>query len=166
MKELIEWQKLLKKKKPKFLRQDSHKKVKLGQKWRRPKGIDSKIRMRLKGYRRARSTGWGSPTAVKGLTKDGLMPVLVRCAKDIEDISEGQIAVISTRLGEKKKIDIIKALKEKSIKILNIKDADAYVKSVQDGLVSRKSKRKDREKAKLEKKAPKKQPKKEDTKKE
>ena len=61
----------MKGKKPEFIRQDAHKKPGLGWKWRRPKGITSKMRLHLKGYRRIVKKGYRSPKDVRGLTKDG-----------------------------------------------------------------------------------------------
>ena len=57
------------KRKPDFIRQDAHKKPKLGYKWRKPKGSDSKIRKHLKGYRVGVSVGWKKPLNEKNTTK-------------------------------------------------------------------------------------------------
>ena len=45
----LELRKDIKKKKPTFLRQDGHKKKRLGNKWRRPTGTDNKVRLGLRG---------------------------------------------------------------------------------------------------------------------
>jgi len=65
MKKLLELRKKIKQRKPEFIRQDAHKKAKLKRKWVRPRGIDSKIRLGLKGYGKKPSTGWSSPKGTK-----------------------------------------------------------------------------------------------------
>ena len=52
MKELLELKKKIKKKKPNFTRQETHKKSKLKKKWRRPKGIQSKLRLNKRAIKR------------------------------------------------------------------------------------------------------------------
>ena len=42
MADLLKLRKRIKKKKPRFVRQDSHKKPKLKKKWKKPKGLQSK----------------------------------------------------------------------------------------------------------------------------
>ena len=72
MKELLALRKKLKKKKPKFYSQEYHKKIRLGKRWRKPRGTDSKVRLKLKGHVNRVSVGYGSPRKVRGLTRDGL----------------------------------------------------------------------------------------------
>ena len=160
LKELLEKRKRIKAKKPDFVRQDAHKKTKLGWKWRRPKGSDSKMRQKFSGYRRSVSPGWGSPSKVKHLHKSGLKPVMINSEKEIESINattEG--IIIASKLGMKKRTSIINKAKEKNIKILNIKDTEKYLKNVKEELEKRKKKRatikKKKEKAKEKKAKPK-----------
>ena len=68
IKELLDKRKALKKKKPVFTRQDAHKKKKVGWKWRKPKGSDSKMRVGKKGYKRSVRPGWGSPACGRART--------------------------------------------------------------------------------------------------
>src|SRR3989338_6427060 len=77
IKQLLEIRKRMKRKKPSFLAQDSHKKVSIRKRWTKPKGWHSKIRLGIKGYRKRVKVGYGSPSKVKFLDKTGLMPVLV-----------------------------------------------------------------------------------------
>ncbi|MFH1316101.1 MAG: 50S ribosomal protein L32e [Candidatus Woesearchaeota archaeon] len=146
--ELIQLRKRIKDKKPKFTRQDNHKKPKLGDKWRKPKGIDSKMRLKLKGYKKSPSKGYKSPKAVKGLSKEGLKKILVYTINDIDRINNKEEGIIiSKRVGNKKRIEIIKKANEKKINVLNIKNPLEYVKNVEDNLKNKKeSKKKDKDK--------------------
>ena len=52
MNELVTLRNIMKKKKPDFFKQSSHKKKRLAKKWRKPRGSDSKIKVGKKGYPR------------------------------------------------------------------------------------------------------------------
>jgi len=158
MKEL-ELRKRIKKKKPNFVRQDSHKKPKLAKNWRRPRGYHSKMRLGKAGKKLTVSTGYGSPKKAKGLTKEGLKPVLIRSV-DIKDIKEEGI-IISSKLGTKKRLELLKQAKEKGLKVINIKNIDQYIKAIEDKMAAKKEAKKKKEKEKKEK-AEKAKPKKKD----
>ena len=149
----------VRKKKPKFIMQDSHKKKRLKKKWRKPKGLDSKVRYKMRGYRRKVSVGYKTPEVIFGLNKDGLKGVLVESLKDLDKIKQdSEAAIISRKLGTKKKVEVIKQAKNKSIKIINIKDVDSYIKKIEE----RKKRKRELKKKKEEKKEKKKLTKKED----
>ncbi|MBN2042960.1 MAG: 50S ribosomal protein L32e [Candidatus Aenigmarchaeota archaeon] len=118
-KELLELRSKIKKKKPKFKRQE-HKRKGLKDVYRRPRGIRSKIRMRLKGKSRLPSPGYGSPSEVKGLNRNGLREVIVFNRKDLEKVNpDSDIAVISGTVGMKKRIEILELAQKSNIKVQN-----------------------------------------------
>ena len=73
--------------------------------------------------------------------------------KNIDKESQG--IVISAQIGSKKRIDMINKAKELGIKILNIKDTDAYIQSKEKQMKERKDikDKKNKEKADKKKKA-------------
>ena len=81
--QLIELRKAIKEKKPIFIRQDNPKRKKLSYKWRKPKGIHSKIRHHFKGRRKMPSPGYKSPAAVRGFHSSGLKIVYVFTPTDV-----------------------------------------------------------------------------------
>ncbi len=109
----------VKKRKPTFLQQDFQLK-KLKKKWRRPKGIDSKRRLRKDGHQKRPSRGYSSPVDVRGLNPVGLREVLVYNVAGLTAIGKEEIAVISGTVGARKKIDIINEAKKKNIQISNV----------------------------------------------
>ena len=64
-------------KKPKFRRPESWRYKRLETGWRRPKGIDSKIRQREKGQPAMPTIGYRSPVKLRHLHPSGLKEVLV-----------------------------------------------------------------------------------------
>ena len=152
VKKLLNKRRLLKKKKPEFVRQDAHKKVKVGWKWRKPKGSDSKMRVGRKGYKRSVRKGWGSPSLVKGLDMLGLKPVPVNNLKDLENINpQTDSIVIGSTVGTKKKMAIVEKALSKKITITNYKDPEKYLKKLKQDIESKK-KEKEKEKEKRVKK--------------
>ena len=112
----------IKRRKPKFLRQEWWRfpKFKNDPKWRKPKGTDSKMRVKLKGKARSPSIGWSSPKAVRGFHSSGYEEVLVYNVKDLEFVdSTRQAARIAATVGKKKRVMIIERAKELGIKVLN-----------------------------------------------
>ena len=67
----LEHRSVIKKKKPNFIRQDAHKKKRVGTSWRRAKGIQSKVRLNKRGYVKSVSQGYRSPKSVRGTTPSG-----------------------------------------------------------------------------------------------
>lgn len=120
---LMKLRKEMKKKKPKFRRQEWFRKKKaLGKKWRKPRGINSKLRQQIKSRGRVPKPGYGSPSAVRGLDKNGYREVLVRRPEDLEKINaEKEIAIIASGVGKKKKFEIMEMALEKKIKVGNYK---------------------------------------------
>ena len=142
-------------KKLKFTRQDAHKKVRLGNKWRKPKGLHSKMRLSKKGYNKSVSIGYGSPKSTRGLDKSGLKLIIIKSLKEIENINakEECIAVAKT-IGLRKKVEILKQAVKKSINVVNVKDINKFLKDVDDKI---KKSKEEKEKLKKEKEVRKKE---------
>ncbi len=125
----LEKRKDIKSKKPTYVKQDSHKKSKLSSAYRRPRGLQSKVRLNKKGYRTMPTVGYGSPNAVKHLTSSGLIPFVITNISDLESIdSKKECIIISATVGAKKKLDIVKLAIEKQIAIENLKNPAEFVK--------------------------------------
>ena len=151
MKALLELRKKMKRRKPDFVRQDIHKKTKLSKKWRKPKGYHAKMRQGKGGRRKTISTGYGTPKKVRGLTKEGLKPVLIR-SLNLEGINAKEEGIIiSSKLGSRKRVEIIKEAQKKGIAIINIKNADEYLKKIEDKLKVKEEQKKKRDEKKKEK---------------
>jgi large subunit ribosomal protein L32e len=142
---LLELRRLIKKKKPVFLRQEAHVRAKLKDKWRQPKGLHSKMRRKLKSYRKMPSTGYCSPKAVRGLHRTGLREVRVLNVSDLKDLNPKTDGVVIGRVGKKKRLEILKKAIELKLSLLNVKDVQAYIAKVEEELKKRKDLAKSRD---------------------
>ena len=135
---LLELRNKIKDKKPDFIRQDNPKRMKLNDKWRKPKGIHSKIRHHFKGRRKMPSPGYKSPKKVKGLHASGLGIVAVYSLNNLQKIkNESEGIVVSKNIGMKKKLEILKKAKELGIAVLNL-NVDEQIKRIEDSVNSKK----------------------------
>lgn len=128
-------------KKPTFRMQDAHKMKRLKQRWRRPRGKDSKMRRHLIGYNEFPSHGYSSPRAIRGKL-NGLDPVIVANVNELGAINpQLQIAVLSSGVGMKTRLALLKIASEKNIRIFNFKNPTKVIELQSQALVDRKAAR-------------------------
>lgn len=110
----------IKKKKPEFRRQESFRHRRLGVKWRKPRGKQSKLRIEMKVRGRLPKPSYSSPKSVRGLDRSGYRPVRVFCPGDLEGIDPGKESiVISGSVGKVKRGAIIKKAKSLKLRVSN-----------------------------------------------
>jgi large subunit ribosomal protein L32e len=110
-----------KKKKPNFVRPESWRYLKLKESWRRPRGLDHKVRRKIKGWPPSVSVGYKGPKVARGLHPSGYREVLVHNAQEISNIDpKTEAARIAHRVGKKKRVEIIAEAKKRKVFILNV----------------------------------------------
>ena len=110
----------IKRKKPEFIAQGGKTLKRVGDKWRRPHGKHSKLKTHntAKGF--APRHGYGSPKSVKGLHPTGFEEKIVYNIKDLTSINpQRQACRISSSVGTKKRLVMMKKAEEMKIKVLN-----------------------------------------------
>ena len=131
--------KRIKAKKPHFVMQDAHKLKCIKIRWRRPRGVDSKMRLYLKGYRKSVEPGYKSPREVKGLDSTGLAPILAYSERDIEKADKNKNSIIlGGKVGARKKLLLLDAIKKKGLRVINIKDTEKYLSEIKEEMKKRK----------------------------
>lgn len=111
-----------KKKKPNFVRPESWRYLKLKESWRRPRGLDHKVRRKIKGWPPGVSVGYKGPKDARGLHPSGYREVLVHNAKEVSAIDpKSEAARIAHTVGKRKRVQIIAEAKQREVFILNFK---------------------------------------------
>ena len=110
----------LRSKAPRFTRQDAHKKKRLGWAWRKAKGLQSKVRLRLKHHKRVVKTGYGTPSLVKNANAKGMFPVVVCNETDVSKLTASQGAIISAGTSIRTKMALIDACAKAGTPVLNL----------------------------------------------
>jgi large subunit ribosomal protein L32e len=117
---LLKVRKKQKLKKPHFVQTDQHKKKRLKDTWRKPKGLHNKKRQYILGKGEMARPGYGSPTAVKGLHPSGFSEVLLDRIQDVDNVDPNTQAIrIARTVGQRKRLEILKKAKSMGLKILN-----------------------------------------------
>jgi large subunit ribosomal protein L32e len=104
-----------------FERQDKRKAGKLkGKSWRSPVGKHSKVRLEKKHAAPKPKVGYRTDKDIRGKHPSGYKDVLVHNTDDLEEIdSETEAARVGSKVGGRKKADIIEKADEQDIKVLN-----------------------------------------------
>jgi large subunit ribosomal protein L32e len=114
--------KRVKNRKPDFKRQESWRYKRVEKSWRKPRGLDSKMRKRVKGWPRSVAVGYRGPKEARGLHPSGYVEVLVRTVDDIGGVDpETQAVRIGHTVGARKRVEILAMAEELGIRVLNPK---------------------------------------------
>ncbi|MBI2147009.1 50S ribosomal protein L32e [Candidatus Woesearchaeota archaeon] len=153
IKRLLAARKRIKKRKPEFLRQSGRKLKRLKHAWRRPKGIDSKLRLNRRGHPSQVAIGFRSPAAVRGFHPTGMPILIVQSMKDIAaaDPSKQGILIGST-VGLRLKIQLLHEAIKKKLTVFNVKDPAGAVKKAEEKLRARKEEKAKKKSEKTKKK--------------
>ena len=119
-KRLLKIRSRINKKRPHFKRFESWRFVRIKDQWRKPRGIDNKMRTELQGWPKSVKIGYHGPAAVRGLHSSGMEEVMVWNTKDLEKVNpETQVARIGGTVGGRKKETMLEKAEELKIRILN-----------------------------------------------
>jgi large subunit ribosomal protein L32e len=111
----------LKKKKPDFVRQESWRYNRLKENWRRPKGLDNKMRRKIKGWPSTVNIGYRGPKAARGLHPSGYEEVLIHNVEELKSVDPKTQAVrIAHTVGGRTKAQILAEARKKKIIVLNV----------------------------------------------
>jgi len=149
IKKLLAIKKMKKVQKPAFLRRNfkKNKRARVTGEWRAPKGLHNKLRRRRRGIGQWVMPGYRMPVAVRGMTREGLLPTIVENLEQMKALDAAkQIAIIKASAGKKSRIEMVKEAVKKKAHMQNIKDAAAYLKQIEEEMTQRKKAKKEHKK--------------------
>ncbi len=163
-KKLLTLRKAISKRRPEFVMQDQHKRPDLDRRWRKPKGMHSKMRHGVWGRPASVNVGYRGPAAVRGLHLSGLQMVRVNTLSELAALDVKTQGAIIANVGGRRKTELLTACKQKNVTVFNVKNIDEELKILVGKVATRKEKNKSRTQKKqtAAKAAPKKEAKKEE----
>ena len=119
----LKLRKSAKNKKPKFVRPESWKYIRLKENWRNPQGLDNKVRMRIKGWPPKVSAGYRGPRIARELHPSGYSEIMVYNPEQLKNVDPKTQAVrIGHTVGKRKKFQILSEARKGKIRVLNLKE--------------------------------------------
>ncbi|XP_001508412.1 60S ribosomal protein L32 [Ornithorhynchus anatinus] len=114
--------KIVKKRTKKFIRHQSDRYVKIRRNWRKPRGIDNRVRRRFKGQILMPNIGYGSNKKTKHMLPSGFKKFLVHNTKELEVLlmcNKTYCAEIAHNVSSKSRKVIVERAAQLAIKITN-----------------------------------------------
>uniref|UniRef100_A0A182IKK2 60S ribosomal protein L32 n=1 Tax=Anopheles atroparvus TaxID=41427 RepID=A0A182IKK2_ANOAO len=114
--------KIVKKRTKKFIRHQSDRYDKLAPNWRRPKGIDNRVRRRFKGQYLMPNIGYGSNKRTRHMLPTGFKKFLVHNVSELEVLmmqNRVYCAEIAHSVSSKKRKAIVERAKQLAIAVTN-----------------------------------------------
>jgi large subunit ribosomal protein L32e len=121
---LLRVRKRQKRKKPHFIQEESWRYKRIDALWRRPKGIDSKMRLKKKSGPKSVAVGYRSPRLIRTWHPSGFKEVLVHNVREAENMNPDHVVRISRTVGLKKRLQIIERTRELGLRVLNTRGVD------------------------------------------
>jgi large subunit ribosomal protein L32e len=120
LKALVARRKEVEETRPAFVRQESWRYVRIHPEWRKPKGVDSKMRRQDKGWPALVRVGYRGPPEARGLHPSGHREFVVQRPKDLDSLVPGSdVARIGRTVGAKKREGILERANELGIRVVN-----------------------------------------------
>ena len=113
---------IVKKKTNSFARFQSDRFNRVKESWRKPRGIDNRVRRKFRGSKLMPKIGYGSNKATRFQLQNGLYPFVVKTAKDIDLLlmhNEKFTAVIAHNLNARSRKAVVERAAQLGVKVAN-----------------------------------------------
>lgn len=133
-----------------FKPQDYFRYKKLGTRWQKARGRQSKLRKSKKGAGAMPNVGYRSPKKLRGLERGFIKATVVKSVEDMDSVKD-EAVIISSSLGKRKAAEIARIAQQRNIRLLNNKSAEAARKREEE-IRKRKEEKSPKKETKAEKK--------------
>jgi len=120
LRRLVDVRRAVSERRPDFVRPESWRYERLKPMWRKPKGLDNKVRKGKKGWPRRVKVGYRGPAESRYLHPSGHYEVVVQNQVQLESLVPGRdVARIGATVGAKKRAQILDRAKELGLRVVN-----------------------------------------------
>lgn len=120
MNRFLRLRKAMNQRRPRFMRMNVQGLVRLKDSWRRPRGLDNKIRIERGGYPAKVKVGYRNPRKARGLHPCGSIEVLVHSVKELAGLDPRKYCIrIAGELSKRSKAKIAEEAAKLKLKVLN-----------------------------------------------
>jgi large subunit ribosomal protein L32e len=118
--QLLELRRSIAQHRPEFVRPESWRYARLPPNWRKPKGMDNKVRKSVKGWPKRVKVGYRGPAEIRGYHPSGHIEVIVHNLDELARlIPEKDIVRLGGTVGARKRVEIMKRASELGLKVVN-----------------------------------------------
>ncbi|KAG0166491.1 60S ribosomal protein L32 [Apophysomyces sp. BC1034] len=113
---------IVKKRRATFKRHQSDRFMRVGESWRKPKGIDNRMRRRFKGTAPMPKIGYGSAKKTRNLMPNGFLKFTVSNVRELDLLlmhNRTYAAEIAHNVSSKKRVGILERAAQLNIKVVN-----------------------------------------------
>ncbi|EMR10369.1 hypothetical protein PNEG_01621 [Pneumocystis murina B123] len=113
---------IVKKRRKRFTRHQSDKYKCISPSWRKPKGIDNRVRRRFKGQIPMPNIGYGSDKRTRYMRPNGYYTFLIRNESDVDLLlmhNDVYIGEIASNISSKKRVNIVEKARKLGVKLTN-----------------------------------------------
>ncbi len=129
----------LKRKKPRFIVKESWNYARVKVRWRFPRGRHSKVRQRHCGRPALPTPGYGSALAIRNKHPSGFEQIVVKNIKELNKLNpKTQGAIIAAGVSNKNRLKLLQAAKDKKITVLNFRNIDERMNTINTAFAQRK----------------------------
>uniref|UniRef100_G1PZI9 60S ribosomal protein L32 n=1 Tax=Myotis lucifugus TaxID=59463 RepID=G1PZI9_MYOLU len=114
--------KMVKKRTEKFIRHQSDRYVTIERNWRKPRGVDNRVRRRVKGQTLMPNIGYGSNKKTKHMLPGGFRKFLVHNAKELEVLlmcNKSHCAETAHNVSSKNRKAVVERAAQLAIRVTN-----------------------------------------------
>lgn len=120
LKRLLRLRRLMNQYRPRFMRMNVQGLTRIKEAWRRPRGLDNKIRIERRGYPTKVKVGYRGPKEARGLHPCGLIEVLVHSTNELEKLDPARHCIrIAGTLSRRKKQEIAERAAKLGLRVVN-----------------------------------------------
>lgn len=120
-----------------FSRREHKKRKRLGDVWRKPKGLHSKVRKKQKQYGKMPTSRIRTDIRQRFMHPLGMIEIKVHNLGELNSAPKNSLIRLGSGLGGRKRVLLLEAAKKLGVRVLGAKDIEAKISKIHEGVKNR-----------------------------